>query len=98
MADAVPWARLVMVAENGDRLELALVNPAKPDLGTVENLARLQLQARRAGFRVWLCDIAPALKGLLDLTGLLREVGGQAESGEEAFGIQEGVDPGDPVA
>ena len=47
--DAVPWARLVIVGDDGDRIELALVSPVEPDLGTIENLARLQLQARRAG-------------------------------------------------
>jgi hypothetical protein len=98
MAEAAPWARLVLVAEDGGRIELVLVSPARPDLGTVDNLARLQLLARRAGFQVWLCDIAPALKGLLEVTGLLREMGGQAECGEKTLGVEERVDPGDPVA
>jgi anti-anti-sigma regulatory factor len=82
MADETLWARVVIVAQNGDRLVVVLAGPDHPDLAAVDELARLWLQARRAGCRVQLCHLAPALRGLLDLTGLLGEVGGETEGGE----------------
>ena len=93
----MPWARLVIVGDDGDRIELALVSPVNPTWGRWRIWPASSFRPGGPDYRVWLCDMAPALKGLLDLTGLLREVGGQPESGEEALGIQEGVDPGDPV-
>ncbi|MEV0412052.1 STAS domain-containing protein [Streptomyces sp. NPDC050448] len=63
-----------------------------PDLGTVEALARLRLTARGRPLRV--TGAAPALRALLDLVGL-GELLGEAEEGEPAGGVQEGVEPGD---
>lgn len=40
------------------------------DLGTVDALARLAGAARRLGTRVRLAGVSPALRELLDLTGL----------------------------
>ena len=76
-----------------------------PGLEMVDGLARLQLAARRGGFRVTLRKASPALSELLDLAGLgqvlpvvpLREAEGEAEGGEQA-GVEEVVVPDDPVA
>ncbi|MEU3465059.1 STAS domain-containing protein [Streptomyces sp. NPDC006733] len=83
----------------------------EPDAATVEALARLQLTARRLGSRIRLRAAGGPLRGLLALTGL-RDVlplepaeplpsglqpRGQPEQREEVLGVQERVDPGDPV-
>jgi hypothetical protein len=73
-----------------------------PDLAVVEELARLQLAARRLGCSVRLRGACVELFGLLDLlglsevAGLCREVGGEAEGGEQV-GVEEVVMPDDPV-
>ena len=68
-----------------------------PGLGTIDALARMQLAARRAGGRIGLRHPDLALRALLDLVGLAFEVEGQAEEGEPAGGVEEAVEPGDPV-
>ena len=71
----------------------------RPDLSTVDALARLQLAARRLGCSIRLRDACADLVGLLDLVGLREclEVGGQPEGGEQ-LGVEEVVVPDDPVA
>jgi anti-anti-sigma regulatory factor len=77
-----------------------------PDCGTVDDLARLQLAARRLGQRIILFGVAPRLKELVELAGLTDvlpalppsgvEMGREAEEREEAFGVEEERDPADP--
>jgi hypothetical protein len=79
----------------------------RPDLALVDELARLQLAARRAGYSIRLRDAPAALTALLATVGLAGvlgaaglprlEVGRQAEGGEQV-GVQEAVQPDDPVA
>jgi STAS domain len=82
-----------------------------PDLGTLDDLARLALVARRSGRRLVLRDASPALRDLLALSGLDAVIacepcsaGGpgvgvdpvrQPEHREEARRIQEERDPAD---
>ena len=78
-----------------------------PDAVTVDALARLQLTARRLGRRISLLHAGSELQGLLALMGLRNvvplcaelplEPGGQPEKREEARGVQEERDPGDPT-
>ncbi|GHH89974.1 STAS domain-containing protein [Streptomyces capillispiralis] len=68
-----------------------------PGLAAVDLLARLQLTARRAGGRIRLRDPSPTLCALLDLVGLRFETEGQPEQREPPLGVQEAVEPGDPV-
>ncbi len=78
-----------------------------PDLAVVDELARWQLAARRVGCSIRLRDACIELLELLDLlglgdvvggtAGLRREVGGQAEGGEQ-LGVEEVVMPHDPIA
>ncbi len=72
------------------------------DLEFVDALARLQLAARRRGFRIRLQDPPPDLAQLLELCGLGEALGVQAgrepEHREEARGVQEEGDAGDPPA
>ena len=47
----------------------------RPDLGLVEEVARLQLAAHRMGCSIWLRHACPDLALLLDLVGLRSVVG-----------------------
>jgi ABC-type transporter Mla MlaB component len=77
------------------------------DAVTVEALARLQLTARGLGRRVRFTDASPELQRLLCLMGLDEvlpcaegsglEPRGHAEEREQARGVQEERDPGDPA-
>lgn len=73
-----------------------LCDGGRVDLGTVDALARLQLEARRRGCTVWLRHACPDLIELLELVGLL-EVIRQAERLVQG-GVEEVVVPDDPVA
>ena len=46
------------------------VDADRVDLGTIEELARTQLSARRLGCDIRLEQVCPHLRGLLDLVGL----------------------------
>lgn len=77
------------------------------DLTVVHQLARLQLAARRLGCTIVLRGVGVRLAELLDFAGLTdvlpsvsedgREIGGKPEGGKEVA-VEEGVEPGDPVA
>jgi hypothetical protein len=90
------WCRL---QEMGPEDELvatwAVSGPGHPHLSVVEGLAGLRLAALRRGNRVVLAEPCPELLELLDLVGLLRQVGWQPEEGEEPLGVEKGMEPGD---
>ncbi|HYP23977.1 MAG TPA: STAS domain-containing protein [Actinomycetota bacterium] len=71
----------------------------RPDLCTVDALARLQLAVKRLGGSIRLCGATPQLQRLLELTGLGAalglEVAGQAEQREQALGVEEEADARD---
>ncbi|MGA2307105.1 MAG: hypothetical protein ABSH29_23375 [Acidimicrobiales bacterium] len=93
------WCRVLIVG--ADHTSLAchqLGGPGLPDIGTVDEVARLALLARRLGGRIILSDVSPALRSLLDLAGLPVEVEWEAEGGEEPLGVERGEEhlhPGD---
>ena len=95
MTGGVAWARLVFTTADGHHLQMEFHGLDVPTLADVEFLAVLQMAARRVSGRIRLEEVAAPLKDLLDLAGLVREVGGQVERREEGFGFQEGVDPDD---
>jgi ABC-type transporter Mla MlaB component len=78
------------------------VGGLQPDMVTVEALARLQLTARRLGRRIELRGGSPELDRLLCFVGLADALGRgsrrQAEEREQACGVEERVDGGDPAA
>ena len=53
-----------------------LTGETRPDLGTVDLIARLSLMARRTGTTLRLFEACPELVELLDLAGLPVEVEG----------------------
>jgi ABC-type transporter Mla MlaB component len=78
----------------------------RPDAGTVEALARLQLAARRSGCRVRFRNACGELRDLLELMGLAEvlpcsdshlEPRREVEQGEPPRGVEEERDPVDPV-
>lgn len=77
----------------------------RPDAATLETLARLQLTARRFGSRLVLSCSGPQVERLLVLAGLTGlfticpqalQAGRQPEQGEQALGVEEEAEPGDP--
>ena len=78
------------------------------DLGTVDVLARITLEARRAGCRLQVRHASDQLRDLLALTGLadvvrclddsVVEPGWQAEQRKELLGVEEEGDRADPIA
>jgi hypothetical protein len=98
---------VVLVRGGAEVASWPLEGGSRPDLSVVDELARLQLAARRLGCSIRLRDACGQLWELLDLAGLAEvvlsagglvvEVGGDPEGGEEV-GVDEGVEPRDPVA
>ena len=101
------WCRVTVVGPDGTEvLRRALLGPGRPDLATVDDVARLALHAARLGGALSITDLSPDLRELLDLAGLpaervVVEVEGQTEGGEEALGVEEveeELHPDDPPA
>jgi hypothetical protein len=98
---------VVLVRDGAEVASWPLEGRGVPRLEVVDELARWQLAARRLGCGIRLRDACPDLCALLDLVGLAEllpgsaglglEAGGKAEDGEEA-GVEEVVDPDDPLA
>jgi hypothetical protein len=98
-------AVVVLVLGDAELASWPLAGCGRPDLTVVDNLARLQLAARRVGCSIRLRDACGELTELVDLAGLdevltgglRRQVGGETEGGEQG-GVEEVVVPHDPVA
>ena len=69
------------------------------DIATVDALARLQLTARRLGWRLRLRSVSVELGELIELAGLTGVLGvepvGQPEEGEVTLDVEERVQRGD---
>jgi hypothetical protein len=93
------WCRVVVMgADHSTLSRLQLGGPGPPDIGAVDEVARLALQAGRLGGRIILSEVTPALRELLELAGLRVEMERETERGEQARrleGIQEELHPGD---
>jgi ABC-type transporter Mla MlaB component len=99
-------ARVLLEGSNA-ALAVCDVGLADPDAVTVDVLARLQLTARKLGCRVQVCHAGGELQDLLALMGLRDavplcvdlplETKRQAEQWEQAGGVEEEGDPGDPA-
>ena len=101
------YALVVVLSGDVQVASWPLEGDGPPDIGVVDELARLQLRARRMGCSIRLREVSAELFELLDLLGLgaavpcvpgLRvEVGGDAERLEQV-GVEEVVMPDDPTA
>ncbi|HET6965478.1 MAG TPA: hypothetical protein VFH58_11955 [Acidimicrobiales bacterium] len=96
------WCRMVFVGPDGrpERTEL-LQGVGAPDLAAVDVVAHRALAAARAGYRLVLGDLEPALDDLLRLAGLTVQVEGlsvqvegQAERREQPLRVEEGQEEG----
>ena len=94
---------LVVLSRAGEEVAswpVVAVTCGRPHLCLVDELARLQLAARRANHELALRDVSPELRELLELLGLTGALGvqpvGEPEGGEEV-GVEEVVVPDDPV-
>jgi hypothetical protein len=75
MAAVQLWCRVRFVGPDGGELaRWALQGRGAPDLGVVDDLARLVLLAGRLGGGVVVSELSPALAALLELAGLPVEV------------------------
>jgi len=93
-------ARLELERSGATVLVCDVAAVTRPDAGTIEALARLQLTARRLGCQMRLRRPSAELAELLALFGLddvLRvEPVRQPEQREEPLGVEERVEMGDP--
>jgi hypothetical protein len=91
----------VTTSEGKRTIVVRMEGAAAPDLGMMDALARMQLAARRAGWTIRVGTACPELCELIELSGLAKvlalEPFGQPEDREE-LGVQEVVEPGDPIA
>jgi hypothetical protein len=96
------WCRVTVLEPDGTvRVQHILEGPRIPDVGSVEEVARLALWAGRDGGAVVLSEVAPELDELLELSGLRVEMRWQAEGGEEPLvveHVEEEAHPGDSPA
>ena len=66
-----PWCRIVVMDHDGRELASFPVDgTARPDLGTVDLLARWQLWARHAGCSITVREPCPELEALVHLAGI----------------------------
>ena len=99
-------ARLELERSGAEELVCDVAALTRPDAGTIEALARLQLTARRLSRQVRLRHPSPELRELLDLFGLTdvlprdralrREPRRQPEQREQPLGVEERVERDDP--
>ena len=98
MATDELWCRVTVLAPDGSRLAtLVLRGAGHRGLELVDALARLTLETRRRGADVVVSGLCAELAELFELCGLSGEVRRKTEHGEEARGVEKGVDPGDPI-
>jgi hypothetical protein len=92
------WCQVSVLAPDGSPLATVVVRGAgRPGLEVVDALARLTLESRRQGGDVVVSALCVELAELLELCGLPGEVRRKTEHGEEALGVEKGVDPDDPI-
>jgi hypothetical protein len=91
MVDLQRWCVVSLVGPHGSELARRTLSGAgAPELGAVEQVARLLLSAKRLGGSIVLRDVSPSLWALLQLAGLRVEVERQAELGKESLELHEG--------
>jgi hypothetical protein len=84
------------------KINLDCESLGKPTAASIDQIARLHLNARRCDCELELMNANPYLLELIDLVGLagvLRlEARGQAEQRKQPFGVEEEGEFGDPAS
>jgi hypothetical protein len=75
VAPARALAELVLSREGAEVASWPLLWADRLDLAVVDEVARLQLEARRRGCSIWLRRACPSLVELLELVGLGEMIG-----------------------
>jgi hypothetical protein len=97
MSELQMWCRVTVFGSDGTcQGAWSVWGPGAPTVALVDQLARRQLAALRAGSVLVLSDTCPKLRELLDFLGLGVELGRKAEGREEMLNVEESVEPGDP--
>jgi hypothetical protein len=102
-ADVVAACERLRALAAGERVERVAcdVSALAAEVAAVDALARLALVARRVGCPLRLRRASPALRDLVEFCGLTDALGvereRQPEEREQALGLEERVDPGDPA-
>ncbi len=90
---------IVIAVHDESEMTLCRLDARRPDLALVDALARLQLIARRRGWRLRARGVPDELLVLLELAGLADVLAVEArrepELGEQ-LGVEEVVQPADP--
>jgi hypothetical protein len=99
------WCRVTVLGPDGAALcGGVLEGPGDPDLGAVDEVAHLALDAIRRGGAITLTEVSDPMRRLLELAGLSVDADGpvevqrQAELREQPFRVEEveeEVHPGD---
>ena len=99
MGPVDPRAEVVLLRDGAEVACWPLLCEGAADLRAVDQLMRLQVEARRQGCTVWLRRACPDLLSLLRFVGLagVLQMSGEAEGLEQAC-VEEVVVPDDPVA
>lgn len=70
------WARARVVARDGTQIgDWSIQRTESPDMGSVDEVARLQLLATRTGGQLVFDEMSEELRALLRLAGLLADCG-----------------------
>ena len=91
---------MVLVDTDGMEVVVSRLPAGRVDLAHVERIARACLAARRASSQLRVGDTSEELRGLLELVGLVGLLGLQPRrqtEGREQLGVEEVVQPGDPL-
>jgi hypothetical protein len=84
------WCRITAFDADGQMgASRVLGGYGAPDLAAVDDIAKDALAAARAGGRVVLSDVVPALQELLVLAGLTVEVDRKTEGREQPLRVEE---------
>ena len=90
-----------MASSSTHSIALEILARRRSDMATVDALARLALEAGRLGLELRLVDTPPQLRELIAFAGLAEALGVearlQAEEREQAFGIEEEGQLGNPA-
>src|SRR5436190_24331015 len=98
MTGSEMWCRVTVVGGNGVPVwSWPLIGVGRPDIATVDRLARLQLSVVRRGGVLTLSEVTDDLDVLLDLAGLGRQLGRQTECREDVVDVEERVEGGAPA-